>query len=152
MKGDLLAKIKSDNNLPYEDITSIMLEEATQFTEFQFQTLTESNRSSGLCKKNFKPRMYFTCNPGGVGHMWFKRLFIDKDYRNSEKAEDYVFIQSLVYENPSMFSNKALVDESKKFICFSSLSLFTKLIKFMFALLKMPSFNCFLLSAILSIV
>ena len=29
MKGDLLAKIKSDNNLPYEDITSIMLEEAT---------------------------------------------------------------------------------------------------------------------------
>ena len=41
----------------------IFMEEATQFTEFQFQTLTESNRSSGLCKQQFKPRMYFTCNP-----------------------------------------------------------------------------------------
>jgi phage terminase large subunit len=83
----------------------IFLEEATQFTEFQFQTLTESNRSSGLCKTPFKPRMYFTCNPGGVGHMWFKRLFIDKEYRNSEKEEDYIFIQSLVYENKYLMDN-----------------------------------------------
>lgn len=41
----------------------IFMEEATQFTEFQFQALTESNRSSGLCKVPFSPRMYFTCNP-----------------------------------------------------------------------------------------
>lgn len=77
----------------------IFMEEATQFTEFQFQTLTESNRSSGLCKAEFKPRMYFTCNPGGVGHIWFKRLFIDRNYQNKEQPEDYTFIQSLVYEN-----------------------------------------------------
>ena len=83
----------------------IFLEEATQFTEFQFQTLTESNRSSGLCKKEFKPRMYFTCNPGGVGHLWFKRLFIDKTYQNSERPEDYCFIQSLVYENKYLMQN-----------------------------------------------
>ena len=77
----------------------IFMEEATQFTEFQFQSLTESNRSSGLCKTNFRPRMYFTCNPGGVGHGWVKRLFIDRDYREKEVPEDYTFIQSLVYEN-----------------------------------------------------
>lgn len=41
----------------------IFMEEATQFTEFQFQTLTESNRSSGLCEVTFEPRMYFTANP-----------------------------------------------------------------------------------------
>lgn len=83
----------------------IFMEEATQFTEFQYQALTESNRSSGLCKVKFTPRMYFTCNPGGVGHMWFKRLFIDKDYRQSEKPEDYIFIQSLVYENEYLMKN-----------------------------------------------
>lgn len=83
----------------------IFMEEATQFTEFQYQALTESNRSSGLCKAKFTPRMYFTCNPGGVGHMWFKRLFIDKDYRQSEKPEDYIFIQSLVYENEYLMKN-----------------------------------------------
>lgn len=77
----------------------IVLEEATHFTEFQFQTLTESNRMSGNMKQDFIPRMYFTCNPGGVGHQWVKRLFIDKDYRGTERAEDYLFIPSLVFEN-----------------------------------------------------
>lgn len=77
----------------------IVLEEATHFTEFQFQTLTESNRMSGNLKKEFVPRMYFTCNPGGVGHSWVKRLFIDKDYKVTENPEDYIFIPSLVFEN-----------------------------------------------------
>ena len=74
----------------------IFMEEATQFTEFQFTTLTESNRSSGLCKDKFTPRMYFTCNPGGIGHNWVKRLFIDRQYTNKERPEDYTFIKSLV--------------------------------------------------------
>ncbi len=77
----------------------IFMEEATQFTEFQFQCLTECNRSSGFLKKKFKPRFYLTCNPGGVGHGWVKRLFIDRLYKNSEKKEDYTFIKSLVYDN-----------------------------------------------------
>lgn len=77
----------------------IVLEEATHFTEFQFQSLTESNRMSGNMKDNFNPRMYFTCNPGGVGHSWVKRLFIDKDYKVTENPNDYKFIPSLVFEN-----------------------------------------------------
>lgn len=77
----------------------IFMEEATQFSEFQYQALTESNRSSGMCKTGFLPRMYLTCNPGGVGHGWVKRLFIDRNYRQSEQAQDYRFIKSLVYDN-----------------------------------------------------
>lgn len=77
----------------------IVLEEATHFTEFQFQSLTESNRMSGNMHKEFIPRMYFTCNPGGVGHSWVKRLFIDKDYKETEDPNDYIFIPSLVFEN-----------------------------------------------------
>ena len=34
-----------------------------------------------------------------VGHQWFKRLFIDREYRGSEKAEDFLFIQAKVYDN-----------------------------------------------------
>ena len=83
----------------------IFMEEATQFTEFQFTTLTESNRSSGLCKDKFTPRMYFTCNPGGIGHNWVKRLFIDRQYTNKERPEDYTFIKSLVYENKFLMEN-----------------------------------------------
>lgn len=88
----------------------IFMEEATQFTEFQFQSLTECSRASGLCRDPFSPRMYFTCNPGGVGHTWVKRLFIDRDYRNRERAEDYTFIQSLVYEN------RFLMDHSPDYV------------------------------------
>lgn len=83
----------------------IILEEATQFTEFQFQAFTEISRSSGLCRKPFPPRMYFTCNPGGVGHGWVKRLFISRQYRKEERAEDYAFIPAKVYDNPYLLSN-----------------------------------------------
>lgn len=76
----------------------IGMEEATQFTEIQYIALTESNRLSGNVK-NFSPRMYFTCNPGGVGHEWVKRLFIDRNYREDERDEDYVFIPSTVFDN-----------------------------------------------------
>lgn len=85
----------------------IVLEEATMFTEFQFQALTESNRMSGNMKDEFVPRMYFTCNPGGVGHQWVKRLFIDKDYRGSENPDDYIFIPSSVYENKYLMEHDA---------------------------------------------
>ena len=74
----------------------IGLEEATHFTETQKDFLTTCNRS---IRNDFKPRMYYTANPGNVGHAWFKRLFIDRDYRGSEKPEDYVFIPARVYDN-----------------------------------------------------
>lgn len=83
----------------------IGLEEATHFTEFQFFALTESNRISGNMPSPFKPRMYFTCNPGGVGHAWVKRLFIDRDFRGSEKPDDYLFIKSLVFDNKFVMEN-----------------------------------------------
>ncbi len=75
----------------------IGLEEATHFTESQMQFLTTCSRS---VRTDFTPRMYYTCNPGGVGHAWVKRLFIERDYRNSEVPEDYVFIPARVTDNP----------------------------------------------------
>ena len=77
----------------------IGMEEATMFTEFQFNCLRESNRSSGLMTEPFSPRMYLTMNPGGVGHHWVKRLFIDRAYKSKERPEDYVFIPAKVYDN-----------------------------------------------------
>lgn len=38
-------------------------------------------------------------NPGGVGHNWVKRLFIDKRYEANENPADYMFVQSLVTDN-----------------------------------------------------
>ena len=48
----------------------IFLEEATNFTESQRDFIMTANRST---RTDFTPRMYYTANPGGVGHAWFKR-------------------------------------------------------------------------------
>lgn len=74
----------------------IGLEEATQFTESQMQFITTCNRTT---RSDFKTRMYYTCNPGGVGHDWVKRLFIDREYRDGESPDDYTFIPARVYDN-----------------------------------------------------
>ena len=75
----------------------IGMEEATHFTEEQMQFLTTCNRTS---RRDFSPRMYYTCNPGGVGHGWVKRLFIDRSYRGGERREDYRFVPARVWDNP----------------------------------------------------
>lgn len=51
----------------------IVIEEATQLSEDKFNKLRGSLRTS---KQNWRPRMYLTTNPGGIGHAWFKRLFV----------------------------------------------------------------------------
>ena len=83
----------------------IGMEEATHFTEYQYNCLRESLRSSGLVKVPFQPRMYLTMNPGGVGHAWVKRLFVDREYRLNERPEDYVFIPARVYDNQYFMKN-----------------------------------------------
>lgn len=80
----------------------IILEEATHFTEEQMTFLTTCNRS---VRDDFTPRMYYTCNPGNVGHAWVKRLFIDRDYRGEERPEDYSFISASVFDNEVLMRN-----------------------------------------------
>lgn len=76
----------------------IFLDEATQFTEFQFQSLTACLRGANP----FPKRFYLTCNPGGVGHHWVKRLFIDRLYKSGEQPSDYTFIPARVYDNKNL--------------------------------------------------
>ena len=74
----------------------IAIDEATQLTEQQFTVLKACLRGVG----DFPRRMYLTCNPGGVGHAWVKRLFLDREYREGERAQDYAFIRASLQDNP----------------------------------------------------
>ena len=73
----------------------IAIDEATQLTETQFSALKAALRGV----RDMPRRMYLTCNPGGVGHGWVKRLFIDRQYRAGERPEDYRFISARVWDN-----------------------------------------------------
>lgn len=76
----------------------IFIDEATQFTESQFRTLGACLRGATKVPR----RMYLTCNPGGIGHAWVKRLFVDKEYQDGEKEEDYLFIHATIDDNPQL--------------------------------------------------
>ena len=73
----------------------IAIDEATQMNEYRFSIFKACLRGVG----DFPRRMYLTCNPGGIGHSWVKRLFVDKDFRANESPEDYSFIPALVFDN-----------------------------------------------------
>ena len=79
----------------------IAIDEATQLSEYQFSIFKASLRGVN----SFPKRMYLTCNPGGIGHAWVKRLFIDRNFRVGENPEDYVFIPALVYDNEVLLQN-----------------------------------------------
>ena len=95
----------------------IFIDEATQFTEQEFRLL-------GGCLRGvneFPKRMYLTCNPGGVGHRWVKRLFVDRDFKtdceNAEENEDpndYEFIQATVDDNTALMKSEGGRDYLKQ--------------------------------------
>lgn len=76
----------------------LFIDEATQFLESEFRGLDAIIRGdNGLPK-----RVYLTCNPGGVGHFWVKRLFVDRKFQKEENPDDYVFIQATVDDNKNI--------------------------------------------------
>ena len=88
------------------EVDILYIDEATQFSEEQYKVLIACVRGVN----NFPKRVYLTCNAGGIGHQWVKRLFISKSYRDGENPDEYSFIQSLVTDN------KALLKEQPDYI------------------------------------
>lgn len=92
----------SEQEYQGQEFDWIFIDEATQFTERAFNYLGGCLRGVNDIPK----RMYLTCNPGGVGHRWVKRLFIDRDYKTgsanpeeNENPDDYTFIPATVEDN-----------------------------------------------------
>ncbi len=80
----------------------VFLDEATQLQELWIKKITACVRGVN----DFPKRVYYTCNPGGASHNYFKRLFIDKRYEDGENSEDYAFIQALVTDNKALMSSQ----------------------------------------------
>lgn len=74
----------------------IIFEEATNFAEQWVTTICSSLRTT---REDFRPRVYYTANPGGRSHAYFKRLFIDRNFKENEDPDDYLFIPATVHDN-----------------------------------------------------
>jgi phage terminase large subunit len=89
-------------NYQGREFEDLGIEEAGQWLESMFRTLLGSNRSS---TPGFAPRAMLTGNPGGIGHAWLKRIFIERRFNDRERPEDYNFVQALVHDNPALIEN-----------------------------------------------
>ena len=86
----------------------IFIEEATQLKPEWIAKIAASCRGIN----EFPHRVFYTCNPGGPGHAYIKRLFVDRIFKDNEDPEDYSFIQARVTDN------KILQQYSPEYISF----------------------------------
>lgn len=80
----------------------IFIDEACLLSEYQLQQITACNRGVN----NFPKRIYYTLNPGGQSHGYFKRLFVDRKFNGVENPGEYSFIQSLVTDNKALMKSQ----------------------------------------------
>lgn len=80
------------------EVDVLFIDEATHHSE-------EIIKKFMACVRGVNPfpkRIYLTCNPGGKGHGYIKRIGIDRIYEEGENPDDYIFIQSLVTDNEAL--------------------------------------------------
>lgn len=73
----------------------VIFEESTQMQEEWLKKIAASCRGVN----NFPHRCLYTCNPGGPGHAYIKRLFVDRIFKENENPDDYSFVQAKVTDN-----------------------------------------------------
>lgn len=100
--------IDSETEYQGQEYHWIFLDEATQFSERAFNFLGGLLRSADDTRKAF----FLTANPGGIGHNWVKRLFIDRKFKRNfedpeldENPDDYLFIPATVDDNTYLMQN-----------------------------------------------
>jgi phage terminase large subunit len=65
----------------------IGIEEATTLSSRKHQDITTCCRTS---RPNWRPRIYSTTNPGGVGHAWYRAKFIAPHVRSQEVETRFI--------------------------------------------------------------
>ena len=55
---------------------------------------------------DFPKRTYYTLNPGGPSHGYFRRLFVDRKFTADEHPEDYEFVQALCTDNVALMESQ----------------------------------------------
>jgi phage terminase large subunit len=79
------------------EFLDVNIDEAGQFDPLDLTWLQTVNRYVG--KHHVEPHTLWTANPGGIAHSHIKRLFVDRDFRESELPGDFAFVQSFAQDN-----------------------------------------------------
>ena len=105
LNGSTISFMYCDNERQLErfqgqEIDVLFIDEATQYDELWLKKMVACVRGVN----GFPKRVYYTCNPGGRGHAYIKRIFIDRKYMTGENPEEYSFIKALVTDNQALMA------------------------------------------------
>src|SRR3990167_1842900 len=98
--GHILALRNLDDPSKYlsSEFAIIAVEELTTNEEKKFHLLRGRMRWTGVSN----PKFIAATNPGGIGHEWVKRRWIDKSFPIEEReiADKFAFVPALPQDNP----------------------------------------------------
>lgn len=94
-------------NYQGKEFQFIGFDELTQFLESQYKYLFSRARSS---HPDLIPQIRCSTNPGGIGHQWVKKRFIDvaekgQTYIDPKTGFSRIFIEGKREDNPALFEN-----------------------------------------------
>jgi len=88
-----------------KEYMDILVDEATKLSKAELDFLRTCRRWKGVDDRSCK--MILTCNPGGVGHSYIKRVMIDRRFQENELPDAYAFIPAHGWDNVE-WARKAL--------------------------------------------
>lgn len=91
--ADTLKDVLEFRGKEYDDV---YIDEATDLDEQEINILDSCARST---KTGVQAKTVLTFNPGGKGHAYVKRVFINKDLTDEEKIKKYGFLQAYAWDN-----------------------------------------------------
>lgn len=77
----------------------LAIDEFTQHSEYVFKYLFMRMRTR---KPGWKVKFFGGSNPGGIGHTWVKRIWIDRERTPEEEKFVWAFIPARLEDNPKM--------------------------------------------------
>ena len=94
-------------NYQGKEFNFVGFDEVTQFTNTQYLYMQSRCRST---IPEIPCRIRSTTNPGGIGHVWCKKRFVDiarpgMPYIDSETGQSRVFIPAKITDNPTLIEN-----------------------------------------------
>jgi len=80
-----------------QEYMDILVDEATHLAQGELDFLRTCRRWKGASDRECK--LILTCNPGGVGHTYIKRVMIDRQFQGNEIPDAYAFIPAYGWDN-----------------------------------------------------
>ncbi len=100
--GGMIALRNLDDPSKYKssEFAAIGVDQLEQNSRETFDILRGSLRWPGIEGTRFLA----ACNPGGIGHLWVKQLWVDRQFppELADKANEFIFVRALPADNPHL--------------------------------------------------